>query len=445
MYRWHAHIFRMAGGIYAIAWSLNLVLLALAGASSADDWPHWRGSSRNDVIADGSGFNGGRWLDKAPLWDAHTGEGSTSPLIVNGRLYVMGWEKDGDVVRCLDAQTGKPLWTATYPCPRHARYAVGDETAYAGPTSTPEFDAETRCLYTLSCDGDLNCWDTAAGGKKVWGLNLYDRFHVARRPASGIEKDDLRDYGYTTAPYIHHDWVIVEVGSDEGHLMAFDKRDGARRWVSLYREPAGHTGGLVPITIERAACLAVLALNDLVVTRLDEGHAGEVIATHPWKSAWANNVLTPTVQDDYLLITSFHTHHAICKLQINLSGAERIWERPYASHVGSPVIDGNRVYMAGERLMCLDWTTGKLVWQGGAYGYGGACLVTGDHRLIVWSDRGLATLVESAQRSPTEYRQLARLAHLFSSPQAWPHPLIAGGRFYCKDRQGNLKCFGFAK
>lgn len=426
-------------------WVVVLLIAALASSAQADDWPHWRGPNRNDVIANSSGFNGGQWVAQKPVWEAQVGEGSTSPLIVDGRLYVMGWQEGNDQVHCLDAQTGKPLWTASYQCPRHPRHAVGDENFYAGPTGTPEYDTETKCLYTLSCDGDLNCWNTDSGGKKLWGLNLYDRFHVAQRPASGLAPDDLRDYGYTTAPYIHGDWVVVEVGAEEGHLMAFDKRDGQRRWTSRYRGPAGHTGGLVPITIENAACVAVLALNDLVVVRLDDGKAGEVVASFPWKSAWANNVLTPTAQDDCLLVTSFHTHHSICKLKITLGGAERLWEQPYASHVGSPVIDGNNVYMAGERLMCLDWMTGKLMWQGGAYGYGGACIVTGDNRLIVWSDRGLATVVESARRSPTEYRQLARHAHLFSSPQAWPHPLIAGRRFYCKDRQGNLKCFGFAK
>jgi outer membrane protein assembly factor BamB len=86
-------------------------------------------------------------------------------LLAGGRLYVLGWQGGRDHVRCLEARTGKPLWTVSYPCPPHSRHATGDESAYSGPTSTPEYDGTTGYLYTLSCDGDLNGWDTRAGGE----------------------------------------------------------------------------------------------------------------------------------------------------------------------------------------------------------------------------------------------------------------------------------------
>ena len=113
--------------------------------------------------------------------------------------------------------------------------------------------------------------------------------------------------------------------------------------------------------------------------------------------------------------------------------------KPYASFVGSPVIDGDRVYLAGERLVCLDWATGKLVWGGGSYGYGGACIVTSDAKLIVWSNLGRAALVSGARESPNEYWHLAFIAHVFDGAEAWPHPVLAEGRLYCKDRKGKLK------
>jgi outer membrane protein assembly factor BamB len=418
-----------------------LVLLLARGRAAAADWPHWRGPQRNDITLENSGWKDGRWADEKPIWETKVGEGSTSPLIAGGRLYVIGWEGGEDHVRSLETKTGEPVWNVSYKCPRYARHAVGDEEAYSGPTSTPEYDADTGFLYTLSCDGDLNCWDTGARGKRVWVINLYDRFRVRQRPASKLEKDDLRDYGYTTAPYVYGDWLIVEVGAEAGNLMAFDKRTGERRWVSEYHGPAGHTGGLAPITVERVPCLAVLTLLDLLIVRLDPGNEGKTVAQYPWKSAWANNVLTPTVQGDCVLISSWHSHKSICKLKITLRGAERQWEQPYASHVGSPVVHGGHVYMACERLLCLDGKTGRLVWEGGAYGNGGACIVTGDGMLIVWSDSGRVTLVESAQGSPKQYRQLARIARVFAGNQAWPHIALADGLLYCKDRLGKLKCF----
>ena len=413
-------------------------------AAEATNWPHWRGPHRNDVVEESSGWKDGCWMDEKPVWEAEVGEGSTSPLVVGGRLFVVGWEGGADHVRCLEAKTGKPLWNVAYKCPRYGRYATGDENVYGGTTSAPEYDPDTGYLYTLSCDGDLNCWDAGAGGKKVWSVNLHQRFHVGQRPASKLENDDLRDYGYTSAPYVDGNWVMVEAGSEEGSVMALDKRTGEPRWASEYRGPAGHTGGLVPITVEGVPALAVLTLHDLVVLRLDRGHEGKTVATYPWKTAWANNVLTPAVQGDSVLISSWHTHKSICKLQITFQGAKRVWEQPFASFVGSPVIDGDRIYMANERLLCLDWDTGKLAWAGGVFGYGGACLVTGDKKVIVWSNLGKLTLVASARESPSAYKQIARLQRVVESDQAWPRPVLADRRLYCKDRKGKLKCLTVA-
>jgi outer membrane protein assembly factor BamB len=426
----------------------HLVLIALlaaaASAAAAGEWPHWRGPRRDDTVDEKSGWEGNRWLDENPAWEARVGEGSTSPLVSGGRLYALGWEGGSDHLHCLDAASGKSVWAVSYKAPRYGRHATGDENAYAGPTSTPEFDPATGYLYTLSCDGDLHCWDTAGGGRKVWGINLYDRFRVPQRPATALEPDDLRDYGYTTSPYVHGDWLVVEVGSTEGTVMAFDNRTGERRWSSEYRGPAGHTGGLVPIVIEGIPCLAVLTYDDLLVVRLDPGNAGKTVATYPWKSAWANNVLTPAVDGDCLLISTKHTHNSICKLKVTLRGAQKVWEQPYASYVGSPTVAGGHVYMAAERLLCLDAGTGKLLWEGGSFGSGGACVVTGDGRLIVWSEQGRLALVEGAAKSPGAYKQLARVGHVFEGGSAWPHVVLANGLLYCKDRAGNLKCFATA-
>lgn len=128
--------------------------LILATAAFAADWPDWRGPDRNGIVAESSGFSGGGW--PAPLlWSAKVREGSTSPLVVKGRVYVLGGEKDRDYLTGLDAAIGKQVWRQSYPCPLYGRRHLGDESAYSGPTSTPEYDPDTGLLFTLSIDGDL--------------------------------------------------------------------------------------------------------------------------------------------------------------------------------------------------------------------------------------------------------------------------------------------------
>ncbi|MCA9266708.1 MAG: PQQ-binding-like beta-propeller repeat protein, partial [Planctomycetales bacterium] len=266
----------------------------------AGDWPHWRGADRNDIISEPSGWTGDHWIASRASWITNVGDGSSSPLVIGGQLYVMGWRDQRDFLYCLRASTGEEIWSVSYPCPRFGRRATGDQGLYGGPTSTPEYDVATGYLYTLSCDGDLHCWDTGRRGRQVWRVNLYDAYHVEQRPKIG--RSGRRDYGYTTAPLVHEDWLIVEIGAHEGTLAAFDKKTGKQVWLSQAKMPAGHSGGLAPMSVEGRPCVAVFTLRGLVVTRLDEGHAGQTVAEYEWTTSFANNIATPAVFQNYVVM-----------------------------------------------------------------------------------------------------------------------------------------------
>ena len=121
------------------------------------------------------------------------------------------------------------IWSQSYACPRYGRYAEGDQAFYSGPTATPVLDADSGLLYTLSSAGDLRCWDTDKQGRLVWAVNLYEKYKAGRRPDAG---GGLRDYGYTTAPLVREDTLLVAVGGQAGLLIGLDKRTGEQRWRS---------------------------------------------------------------------------------------------------------------------------------------------------------------------------------------------------------------------
>ena len=411
------------------------VLLLLLAA--AQDWSHWRGPDRNGIIPEPSGWGTPAWPVEQPAWSAGVGAGNTSPLVVQGRLYTMGWAKDQDTVRCLDAATGKELWKSSYPSPSRGRHHNGDEAFYTGPISTPEFDPATGFLYTLGIDGDLCCWDTKKDGRKVWALNLYDAYGAEMRPHVGAER---RDYGYITSPLVHGGTLLVQVGGKDGTLVAFVKETGKQRWASECKDPAGHTGGMTPITVEGVPCVAVLTLRNLVVVRLDPGKEGRTVASHPWTTDFGNNIATPAVHEDSVLITSEYNHRAICRLKITLQGASVVWEKPFSSKACTPIVHKGFVYFAWQRLRCLDFATGEQRWEGGNFGDAGSCIVTSDEKLIAWGGAGRLSIVETAGASPDAYKELAATARIFSAT-VWPHVVLSAGRIYCKDRDGNLKCF----
>lgn len=421
---------------------IGALALFAPGLLAAGDWPHWRGPTRNDHTDEPSGWADGKWLPEKPAWTAAVGVGASSPLVAGDRVFALGRSAGHDVLRCLDARTGTEVWAAKSRSPAYGRFHAGDEAFYSGPSSTPEYDPAARLLYTLGVDGDLRCRDAAAAGKEVWGLNLYDRYGAKQRPKIG--RSPIRDYGYTSSPLVHGDWLLVEVGSPRGTLVAFDKKTGQEVWASELTDEAGHNAGPVPMTVEGVPCVAVLTLRQLAVIRLDAGKEGKTVATFPWETEFANNVASPAVHGDCVLVTSAYNLNAICKVRVTLGGAKELWRKRYPSKVCTPVIHGGHVYLAWQRVRCLDWETGELRWDGGAFSDAGSCVVTADDRLVVYGGSGKLALVETAKRSPKAYTELAVRDRVFAAT-AWPHVAVAGGRVFCRDRDGHLACFTLGK
>ena len=425
---------------------INAVLVSVALWSStnlfAGDWPHWRGPLRNGIVAEKSGWNGKAWIGDTPAWTADVGEGASSPLVVGDFIFTVGWADGRDTLRCLDAASGRELWSASDPSPQWGRFHEGDEGVYSGACSTPEYDPQTKLIYTLGIDGDLICRDTQTDGKPVWKVNLYDTYHVKKRPR--MTRAPQRDYGYTSSPLVHGDWLLVEVGAESGCLKAFNKRTGQLIWSSECTDPAGHNGGPVPMEVESVPCIALFTVQGLVVIRLDAGHEGRTVGTYPWITDFANNVASLAVSGDSVLMTSQYNHKSICRLKVALSGVEKIWEAEYSSKVCTPVIHKGHVYFTWQRLRCLDWETGEQKWEGGSFSDPGSCIVTDDDRLIVYGFNGKLALVETAVRAPGEYVELAVRDRIFRT-EAWPHVVISGGRILCRDRLGHLVCFQIAE
>jgi outer membrane protein assembly factor BamB len=419
---------------------ISIVLFASAALMvDAADWQHWRGPDRNDVSVESSRFDDGGWNAPRELWRANVGEGSSSPVVFDGCVFTLGHRDSNDVLECRDVKSGEVAWKQQWPAARYGRKATGDEGIYSGPSSTPEIDPKSRFLFTLGADGELRAWNLERQGQLAWRKSLYDEFDIPQRPRVG--RSGLRDYGFTSSSLVHGDWLIVETGAKTGTLAGFDLRTGKLAWQSEANSPAGHTGGPVPMTIENIPCIAVHNFDGLLVARLDGTHVGKTMAEYPWKTDFANNIATPAVQGDSIILTSHYNHIKIARLKISLSGAEVVWEQPNASKVCSPVIANGHVYFAWRQVHCFDFATGELKWAGGNIGDPGSLIATRDNRIIAWGERGMLTLIDQASRSATEYRELS--AHrLLGETEAWPHVALSDSRILARDRSGNLVCVG---
>jgi outer membrane protein assembly factor BamB len=418
---------------------LLILMLLLATPALADDWPQWRGPTHNGVSTAPSGYPDA-WPPQRQ-WTKQVGIGCTSPVIAGGRLYTLGWTgpdrqdardnpRGTDAIVCLDLRTGEQLWQQTYNARFQSRHSTGDERQYGGPSATPSFDPDTGYLYTLGSDGDLHCFNTRADGNRVWRINLFDQFNVPQRPVVG---SGHRDFGYTCAPLIHGEQLIVEVGTPDATVIAFNKRTGNVAWRSQYNRPHGHTGGIVPMRLGSRDALALLTLYDVVAMDV----AGRTIATQTWTTDYGCNLPTPAADGSALLVTSDYNMRRATLFNVAGDALTPKWQSSERALLSSPILHGGRAYLIQKTLRAVDRNSGDPLWRGGDFGHGSAVL-TADNRLIVFGDGTLALV--DATPDTTEYRELARIDRVVPGT-CYPHVAFADNHIACKDRDGNLVVF----
>ena len=124
----------------------------------------------------------------------------------------------GDLIRCLNAQTGKDAWQVAY-------FTLGSIRDYGNvPRATPLIRGDK--VYTLGGLGDLRCIELTKG-KVVWSKNLARDFggHVPT-------------WGYCASPLAVDDKLIVNPGARQAAVVALDCSSGKEVWRCAGLPPA---------------------------------------------------------------------------------------------------------------------------------------------------------------------------------------------------------------
>ena len=129
------------------------------------EWPQFHGPRRDNMSTETGLLK--RWPKGGPklIWKADgIGHGFASVAITGGRIYTAGNIGPNTIITAMD-MSGKKLWQAKNG-PAYRKITPG---ARATPT------VAGGKLYHLNGDGDVICLD-AATGKKVWTLNMLKKF-----------------------------------------------------------------------------------------------------------------------------------------------------------------------------------------------------------------------------------------------------------------------------
>ncbi len=407
---------------------LSLPLLALlalnTSAFSVADWPQWRGPNRDGVVVDPKHKLTALPTDPKVLWKIAATDGHASPVIAGGKLVYLDGQDGQETAHCVDAATGKKLWSAAVgPLVEFSNYG-------SGPRCTPIIDGDR--VYAQSGGGEFRCL-ALADGRTLWHLSFakdYGVTFLGNRSADPAAKETAsRRHGHNGSGVIDGDRIFVPVGSvNGGTLVAFDKKTGKELW----RAGSDNTAYSSLIVGTLAGARQVVHLTGDALMGVDVA-TGKILWREPVKTGAKRHACTPLLADDTVTITS--TSIGTIRFGVTKSGSEfkltKVWENTACKTViGTPTLVGKYLYTVGPgqktALTCLDFATGKEMWaQPGLADY--ASITAVNDKLLVHNSNGELILVNA---NPKKYEELGRTQ---VCGKTWASPAYADGKLYVKD------------
>jgi outer membrane protein assembly factor BamB len=393
-------------GIIAVA-GLTAVLSA---QNAALDWPQWRGPNRDGTLAS---FTEPRaWPESLTRkWKVDVGTGYATPIVIGNRVYAFTRQNENEVMRALDADSGKVLWETTYA----AKFNMSPATARhgPGPKSTPTF-ANGR-LFTLGMSGIVTAFD-AATGKQLWqkpAPPVEPRFHTAQSA--------LVDRGV----------VILHVGGhSQGALTAFDAATGALKWAWDGDGP----GYGSPILAEFGGTRQVIVFSQENLVGVDAA-SGQLLWRVPFVARSITNSITPLVYGQTVIVSGQGkplTAYTISKRNDQWT-AELAWENDQLQmSFSNPVLVRDALFslspLNSGQFFWADARTGATLWRSEPRQAGNAAIVRSADYLFVLKDDGELMVARS---TPGGFEPLK--TYTVADSATWAPPVISGNRVFVED------------
>lgn len=383
---------------------ISVMLLALAQSSLAQDWPQWRGPNRDGVVP--AAHAPKSWPDSLRrVWRVEIGEGYSSPIVANGRVFVHSRRDPEELVSALELTSGKILWQQKYP-------ATFEKNRYAtkmakGPNATP-LVAGNR-LFTLGVTGVLTAWD-AATGRQLW-----------RNDFSKTVETSKLFCGASASPLLLDNRIVVQIGSDihGGKILSLDPANGATKW-----EWNGHGPGYAsPVVFDIAGTAQIVTMTDSSIVGLD-AKTGKQLWYVPFLDEWHENITTPVWTGSLLIVSGTRqgTHAYSLEQSNGQWRANEVWKNSeVAMYMSSPVLGDGLIYGHSVRqkgqFVALDPKSGALRWATtGREGWHASVLLTPQHLVYLTNSAELIVARRDTASFEIEQRYHVAEGETFAMP-----------------------------
>ena len=392
----------------------TMFLLGLSTQSlNAENWPQFRGPgslgispAKNLPVT---------WNDTENLvWKtAMPGYGSSSPIALDGKLYVTcysgygtGDNSSGNMedltlhLLCVEGSKGTILWDKRIKPDLPESKRVRDH-GYAA--QTPATDGEH--LYVFFGKSGVFKFDLS--GKQIWKTSVGSQTH---------------GWGCGTSPVLYENLVIVNASVESGSLVAIDKTSGKEAWRAGGMKSSWNTPHLVE-TPKGGQELAVSVKG--FILGFDPA-TGEKL----WSCNGIPDYICPSIvsHKGILYAIGGRTSKAIALRsggRGDVSGTHKLWQADVGANVSSPIVYNDHLYWVSDRnkvAYCLSLADGAIKYSErvSAQPYASALLADGKFYVVT---RYGGTLVLAAK---PQYEQLAH-NKLEDKSAFHASPLVCGG------------------
>jgi outer membrane protein assembly factor BamB len=389
--------------------------LIVGATLQAQEWPGWRGPDRDGVVRVAGPQ---AWPETlTPRWKVTVGEGYASPLFVGGRILQFARQGDDEVAMAIDPASGRILWRQAYPATSFEPISAAERHG-KGPKSTPVHS--DGMLYTFGATGVLSAFD-AASGAVAWRHDHSKEFGSA-----------WPMFGNSMSPVAGEGLVVALVGTnDDGAIVAYDARSGARRWI--WRGDGPGYGSPLIVELDGVKQVVTFTQQYLVGLALE---SGELLWQSDFPARQGMNIPTPLVlgQGQTILAGTAEGTSGLRVTRTNNRWATgQTWQNgDIALRLSSPVRKDDLVFGFTSRnsgaFFALDARNGRTLWMSDPrQGDNAAILVAGDHLLLL-KDSGELIV---ARATATDFEPVRR--YQVADSATYAHPLMLPTGIVVKD------------
>jgi hypothetical protein len=365
-----------------------LITFALTATAPAEDWARFRGPDGQGISAETIPLTWSK--DKNVTWTfALPGEGSSSPIVVAGRVFVTCYSGSGaDAKRhivCLDADSGEELWQDALDGPKREDDYRGYLTEHGYASGTPVSDGKN--VFAFFGKAGVAGW--TVDGKKLWHKDLG-------------QMSSNREWGSGSSPVLFGNILIVNASEESRAIIGLNAETGEELWKAEYNR------------LELCYATPVLTKG--------EGDVMEAVISMPGE-VWGLNATSGKIR-------------WFCEIDNggNVSPSVVVGEDAFYTFGGYPTQQTNAIRRPGRK----DITETHRIWQARDSSYVPTPLLFENH--LYWvNDRGQSFVV-NAETGETVTRE--RLRNLKSGGRAvYASPIKSGNHLYVVTRRSGTYVF----